>query len=259
MTESIVQMERAQSEEQAVARAVASLRQSGEEHATPETVEWLSQNFEPLQKMRGILKTYGDTINEITDNIDASDEERIQAYAELREHVIPQYQEAAKELEHEIRSRRQEYHTDVFGIPEMRAPAATPADRNSAAMSYRDALYRLHGADVEELDTAASIAEASGDMALLRAVGLIADQRGASFRDGKRLVYRYLERAGQKTTERYIARNMLPTDSTIGALVSSFEPPRIARGALAPSAAVLDGRRRQRAQRQNRDDAIFRG
>jgi len=166
---------------------------------------------------------------------------------------MPQYEEAAKALDYEVRARRQQYHSDVFGIPENASPSATPADRNSAAMSYRDALYRLQDATPEDLDKAATMAEGTGDMALLRAVGFIADQHG-----DKATTYRYLQRAGQSVQERYTARNMLPTETTIGSLISAFEPPRIARGALAPSNLVLEARRRQRTAQATRDAGIFR-
>jgi hypothetical protein len=254
MTESIAQIERAQAAEQAVARAVQNLQRAGYEDASPEAVEFLTQNFEPLQKMRGLLKTYGDTSNTITDNIDADDEERIQAYAELRNHVVPQYEEAAQQLNAEILARRQQYHTDVFGIPELSSPTATPSDRNTAAMNYRDALYRLQGATPEDLDNAGALAEAAGDTAMLRAVGLVADRRGDLAN-----VHRYLKHAGEKTRERYILRNMLPTETTVGSLISGFEPPRIPRGALAPSQIVLEARRRQEAQREARNAGMFRG
>jgi hypothetical protein len=56
----------------------------GLEDATPETVEYLAAQFEPPQKMRGLLETYGKTINQITENVGADEEDRIQAYAELR-------------------------------------------------------------------------------------------------------------------------------------------------------------------------------
>ena len=253
MTESlsIVEQERAQASEQATARAIANLQRAGYEHATPEIIEFLSKNFAPLSKMRGLLKQYGDSINGITDNVDADEEQRIEAYAELRNHIVPQYEEAAKELEHELSVRREELQQDVFGIPA--TPAASPADRHAAAQDYRDALYRLADATPEQLDKAARLAEASGDTMLLRAVGLIADQRG-----DRATVERYLERAGEKTRERYTMRGMLPTPSTMRALTRSFEPPRIGRAALAPNEHVLDARRRAERQRVNRDDAIFR-
>ena len=88
---------------------------------------------------------------------------------------------------------------------------------------------------------------------MLRAVGLIADQRG-----DKANVHRYLKHAGTKVHERYTMRNMLPTDSTVGSLIHSFEPPRIARGALAPNQQVLDARRRKAAQESVRNAGIFR-
>lgn len=253
MTESIAQIERAQAESQAVARAVQNLQRAGYEDASHEGVEFLTKQFPPLAKMRAILKTYGDTLNAITDNIDADDEERIQAYAELRSHVMPQYEEAAKELDAQIRAQRQQLHTDVFGIPENSSATATPADRNTAAMNYRDALYRLQDASPEDIDNAATIAEAAGDTAMLRAIGLLADQRG-----DRANVHRYLSHAGEKTRDRYTMRNMLPTESTIGSLISSFEPPRIARGALAPTQFVLEARRRQRTQQQARERDMFR-
>ena len=162
-------------------------------------MEYLSSQFAPLQEMRSLLETYGKTINQITDNVDADEEERIQAYAELREHVIPQYEEAARQQKAEILERRQQFHSDVFGIPENSSPTATPADRNTAAMSYRDAIYRLQDATPEELDKAATIAEGTGDMALLRAVGFLAEDLSTT--------YRYLMRAGEKVHQKYTAQH----------------------------------------------------
>jgi len=254
MTESIAQIERAQAAEQAVARTVVGLQRAGHEDANAETVEFLTKNFEPLAKMRSILKTYDDALDAITADADASDEERIEAYAELRNTLMPQYEEQAGNLQREIAARRQELHVDTFGIPENSAPGATPADKNSGTMSYRDALYRLQDATPEDLDKAATLAEASGDMALLRAVGLIADQRG-----DKEHVYRYLKAAGTKVHERYTLRNMLPTATTIGSLISGFEPPRVPRGALAPPHHVVEARKRQKYQQAAHEAQMFRG
>jgi len=255
MTESmsIVEQERASSAEQATTSAGHALQRAGLENATPQTVEFLAGQFAPLEKMRGILKQYGDTINTITDNVDADEEERIAAYAELRNTLMPQYEEAAAQLKAEIAERRKQYQSDVFGIPESSSPTAAPADKNTAAMNYRDALYRLQGATSEEFDNAATLAEASGDRAMLRAIGLVAGQRGDLAN-----VYRYLQVAGEKTMERYTARNMLPTESTVGALIGSCEPPRIGRAALAPSPHVVEARHRQKQQRRFRDNSIFR-
>jgi len=52
---------------------------------------------------------------------------------------------------------------------------------------------------------------------------------------------------------------MLPTDSTVDTLIGSFEPPRIARGDLAPNQYVLEARRRKESQHGVRDSGLFRG
>ena len=94
---SIVQQEREASAEQATALAVANLERSGLEGADL-TLQYLTNEFTPLQKMRGILESYGSAINKIVDNVDADEETRVAGYAELRAELVPQYEEAAAEL-----------------------------------------------------------------------------------------------------------------------------------------------------------------
>jgi hypothetical protein len=67
----IVRQERAQSAEPATIRAAQNLQCAGLENASPETVEYMAKQFKPLEKMRALLTQYGETINAITDNVDA--------------------------------------------------------------------------------------------------------------------------------------------------------------------------------------------
>ena len=250
---SIAQIERQNAGQQAVVRTVMNLQRAGYQNASAEGVEQLTKQFKPLQDMRALLEVYNNGIDAITGDADATDQERIAAYGELRNFIMPQYEQLAEQLAAEMTQRRQQLHNDVFGAPEHSSPSASPADKNTAALSYRDAVYRLQDATPEELDKAAAIAEATGDRALMRAVGVVADMRGDSEH-----VQRFLAHAGAKATERYEARNALPKGSTVDSLIAGFEPPRVHRGALAPSPIAMDIKRSREAQQAAGEAAMFR-
>ena len=138
-------------------------------------------------------------------------------------------------------------------MPENQAPYADATIKHAAQTNYRDALFRLKDATDEDLVSAADLAEATGDMVLLRAVGAIEDMRG-----DLNTTYRYLMRAGGSVQEKFTARNMLPTESTIGALIGAYEPPLLHRGELAPNRYVLEQRKRKEQQKSVRRSQLFR-
>jgi len=249
---SIVDMEEAQAPEQARARAVMALQQAGMQDANADTVGLLAQEFPTIGKMEALLQEYSGGVSAIRNSDVTEADLREGAYEELVQKIQPQYEQAALQLRHEVEARRQGLQHQLFGLPESSSPYATGADKHSAQMNYRDALYTASAAKESELGDHVALAEATGDMTMLRAAAAVADMRG-----NKEIVHRYLKAAGEKAFETYTRRNVMPTESTIGALTSAFAPPRIERSTLAPNQYVLERKQREESQKAVRRAGLF--
>jgi len=149
----IANLERENTGDQAKVLAAMALQRSGLKNIDVGTIDYLTSEFEPLQKMHALLNEYGDSINKIRDHWETDMNLRVGAYEELVQKIGPQYEEAVKDLQHAVKVRRQELQRLVFG-----PPPSTVATKGSVQLNYRDALLRLQHASTEELEQAADLA-----------------------------------------------------------------------------------------------------
>jgi hypothetical protein len=247
-TDNIVSLERENATRNADLIAVDALRRAGLEDVTGEHLDLIAKQVPAVGELRKLHTHYTTGINAIVDHPDADQDTRLDGYAELHADVSGKFEETTRLLGAQLKDARRKLNEQAFGVPGL-GSANGPAGEST--QSYRDAIWRLKDADADELTAAADIAETTGDLELLKATALIADQRG-----DRALVHRYLQR-NPSAFDAYALRESLPTDATIGALVGAYQPRALNRNDLQPSPVAKRARKeKERAANARRAAAL---
>jgi hypothetical protein len=218
------------------------------ENASPEMLELMGQQIPAVSELRELHKHYQDGLNAIVDHPDATSDQREEAYGELYETTSQKFEEISKRVASEVSETRRKLNESAFGVPGLGTASGPNA---GSTVGYRDAIFRLTNASSSELTQAADIAERTGDMELLKAVGVVADMRG-----DRALAHRYFDRAPAAYDD-YVRRNSLPTDSTLGALTKAYSPRAIQPNQLTPSPIAQQRKKDAERAKNARKARIF--